>query len=315
MHWEAIMRGFTRGFVFFVFILSACSNDSVFEGVSENTGYDAKIEEAAMDLDNGNYDKVITDLSVVYNTTNLRPEAGRLLASAYMGKAWVDTTYFVENSPDSDMDIFDILASVISSPEVVLADTDDDEVLERYIEGTVMPDRLGSISRAIEILESLERNGAATVDDLIQLGIASSVHFIMYLGNSTADALNITLSSSDPASHDHGAVPVPINTGAYQYYRSSSTTDHKYSWSRVTATSFRETSGEVLPSYQEDLMNINDAVAAFSEAYPDSDAMRDSLDAFLHAALGETQGAIITDDLILNYTTLGIYEYVQDLAD
>lgn len=309
------MRRFARGFVFFLFILSACSNDSVFEGVSENTGYDAKIEQAASDLDNGNYDKVITDLSVVYNTTNLRPEAGRLLASAYMGKAWVDTTFFLENSTNAEMDIFDIIASSLSSPEVILADTDNDEDMERYIEGTVMPDRLGSISHAIEIIESLERNGAATDDDIIQLGIASSVHFIMYLGNNTADALNTTLSNPDAATHDHGAVPVPINTGAYRYYRSSSTTDHKYSWSRVSATSFKETSGAVPPSYQEDLLNINDAVTAFSGAYPDSDAMRDSLDAFLHAALGEAPGSVITDDLILTYTTLGIYEYVQDLAD
>ncbi|MCE5275257.1 MAG: hypothetical protein LLG43_08980 [Deltaproteobacteria bacterium] len=286
MHWEATMRRFTRGFVFFLFILSACSNDSVFEGVSENTGYDAKIEKAAMDLDSGNYDEVITDLSVIYNTMNPNPEVGRLLASAYMGKAWVDTTYFVENSPDMDMDIFDIMASVISSPEVILADTDDDQDMERYIDGIDMPDRLTSITKAKRALFVLDRAGLTTEDDIIQLGIASSVHFIMYVGNKT---------DNDKA---------PINTEAYM------------AGITVTASGFREkTDAGASPSYQEDLMNINDAVAAFSEAYPDSDAMRDSLDAFLHAALGETPGAIITDDLILNYTTLGIYEYVQDLAD
>jgi hypothetical protein len=81
-----------------VLILSACSDDSVFEGVSENTDRDTRIADALDRLDSRNYDAVISELSLIYTTTAIDPQVYRILASAYMGKAGLDLTLYMDAS-------------------------------------------------------------------------------------------------------------------------------------------------------------------------------------------------------------------------
>jgi hypothetical protein len=77
------------------------------------------------------------------------------------------------------------------------------------------------------------------------------------------------------------------------------------------------TSGGITP-YQQDLMNINNAVIAFSNAYPKPNEMKDRLDDFLYdilsSALGTTSGVTVTDELIMECTSKGLYKYAQSLA-
>ena len=88
-----------------------------------------------------------------------------------------------------------------------------------FIDGTLMPNILDYITKSKETLQVMVEKGKATNDDTIQLGIASAVHFIMYTGNDTADALNHTLYKPIESEHLPGHVPVPINTAAYSYYQ------------------------------------------------------------------------------------------------
>ncbi len=304
-------------------LLSACSNDSILEGVSENSSRDAKLEDAYLALDGRDYDTAIFELSSMYNTTGLDPVIGRMLASAYMGKAGIDTTLMMENvSGVSTATSFDVVASLIDS-EYVIVNKD-----ERYLDGnatagiteegdyTYEIDLMGTLNKAREIFLAMDQRGLATADDRIQLGIASAAHFIMVVGNQTAVALNRTLDSYNPAGRVYGNVPVPINTSAYGYYRTSQTTDRKYSWDRVDAVDYAEhVSNGKLTSSQEDLQYVRDAVVAFAETFSSSNDLGNALDTFLRSALNQGPGVMITDELISEYGSGGIFAYVNRLAN
>lgn len=266
-------------------LLSACSQDSILEGISQDSGGDSKIEQARIDLDKSNYDQVISDLSSMYTTKALDPEVGQLLASAYMGKAGIDLTIFIANSTSSGANPFDVVASMISSSNVTI------EGEKNYIASTLMPTILDYIITADETLQVMAEKGKATPDDAIQLGFASATHFILFMGNATKYDL------------------MPINTAAYKASALSGVSANNF----VVIT----TSGGI-PSYQQDLININNAVIAFSNTYPKPNNMRDRLDDFLYdilsTALGTTAGITVTDELIMQCTSTGLFNYAQSLA-
>jgi hypothetical protein len=291
------MKAYLWGAVILLF-LSACSQDSILEGISDDSSHGSKIEQARIDLDNSNYDQVISDLSAIYTTKALDPEVGQLLASAYMGKAGIDLTIFISNSNSSGLNPFDVVASMISSSNVTINENGE------FIDGTLMPNILDYITKAKDALQLMVDKEKSTNDDTIQLGIASAVHFIMYTGNNTADALNLTLYKPKESEHVPGQVPVPINTAAYSYYH----TTKDYYWSYVNPGSY------YAPPIQEDLININNAINAFSKVYPKPNEMRDRLNAFLHSALGKELDDPVTSELIMAYTSAGLNNYVQSLA-
>ncbi|HXK48394.1 MAG TPA: hypothetical protein PLT09_13180 [Deltaproteobacteria bacterium] len=289
----------------FLFI-AGCSNDSIFEGMSQNSSHDATIEEAALALDKGDYDTVVSDLASIYTTSSVDPQVGRLLASAYMGQTGVDITCLIAHSTSSGLDPLDAMASLLSSADITTTNDQD------YIDGTLMSDYLNAIIDAKDVLELLVDYGKASDDDVIQLGIASAVHFVLYIGNQTADALNKTLDYADTSKQDPGSVPVPMNCPAYQYYYSGG---DGYSWSRVDSSDYEKTAASgSATSYQQDLLNISRAVIAFSNAYPGENSMKGSLNAFLSSALGVDADSDITDDLIMTYTSDGVNAYVQRTA-
>jgi hypothetical protein len=315
---EMVMRK-TYVLFLFLFFLSACSKDSVFQGISRDSGYDAKIEDAAIALDNSQYDSVIASLAVIYNTTAPDPAMGRLLASAYMGNAWLDVNYFVAGTAATNADSFDVLAAMIHSSDSAMNTRDGQRLIghddNNQTDAVIVTDLIDYSTKAKTALQALVQYDLATEDDIIQLGIASAAHFIYYLGSKTADAMNVTLSYVTVSEQKPGLVPVPINTAAYAYYRTSSVTDFKYDWARVSPASFIDKTATGTPSYQEDLINIHQAVLAFAESYPKPNEMRDNLDALLHSALGKSSDVTITDALIMKYTTKGVYTYVQTLAN
>jgi hypothetical protein len=286
-------------------LLSACSQDSLLEGISQDSGKDAKVEQARIDLDNSNYDQVISDLSSIYNTTAINPDVAQLLASAYMGKAGIDLTIFIANSSSSGIDPYNAVTSMISSSDVTVSNNG------RYIDGTLMTDYLENISLAEEILQVLVEKGKASNDAKIQLGVASAVHFVMNVGNMTADGLNTTLKLIPVSNRKPGTVPVPINTTALHLYTLSS----EYHWSSINPSTYVDsTSNGAISSFDNDLLNIHNAIVAFSEAYPKTNRMRDHLNAFLYSALGIEPEVPITNELIMAYTSTGLNNYVQNLA-
>jgi hypothetical protein len=279
------MKAYICGAVILV-LLSACSQDSILQGISQDSGRDSKIEQARIDLDNSKYDQVISDLSTTYNTTTtaaIDRNVGQLLASAYMGKAGIDLTLFIATSSSSGLKPFDAVASTISSSNVTF------NAEGRYISKKILPDLLGYLTRAKETLHAMAEKGKATPDDTIQLGFASATHFIMFMGDAT----------------DTGA----INTAAYKQSDLSEVSPDNF----IVIT----TSGGI-PSYQQDLININNAVIAFSTAFPKPNEMKDRLNDFLYdvlySALGTKPDETVTDELIMECTSTGLYNYVQSLA-
>ncbi len=292
MLWGTSMRKVISGFFLFIF-LAACSNDSVFEGISNDSGYDAKIEEASIALDHSDYDKAISDLAVIYNTTALNPEVGRLLSSAYMGKAWVDLTYFIANSTSTGINPFNAIASALSSPNITTGTVEGGT--SRYIEKEKIGDLIQNINNARSILYTFHEKNLATDDDTIKLGIASSIHFILYVGDKTD-----WISSGGPINP-----LVPINTSAYRYYELQ----------RILPGPLVYSEPPPITPYQQDLIDINNAVIAFSDANPKPNELRNTLNAFLYSVLGVGTDIPVTDDLIIaTCTSSGIFTYVQSLA-
>ena len=288
------MKAYLWGAVILL-LLSACSQDSILEGISQDSSKDTKIEQARIDLDNSNYDQVISDLSAIYTTND--PEVGQLLASAYMGKAGIDLTIFIAASTSSGfisistssgLNPLDVMSSMISSSNVTIAYDG------KYIASTLMPDILSSLTSAKEPLQIMAEQCTATPDDIIQLGFASATDFIMFMGNAT------------------NLVNMPINTAAYK--ASALAEVGPINFAVIT------TSGGI-PPYQKDLINIHNAVIAFSKAYPkpkETNEMKDSLNDFLNdilsSALGIKPDVNVTDDLIMTCTSTGLYNYAQSLA-
>ena len=70
-----------------------------------------------------------------------------------------------------------------------------------------------------------------------------------------------------------------------------------------------------ISSFQDDLINLNDAVLAFKQAYPEDNPMRDIMNSFLYSALGLDPEETITDELILSYTSTGLSNYIKSFAE
>lgn len=275
-------------------LIAACSNDSVLEGISSNdTSLEARIDEAALDLDRGAYDQVINELSVIYNTTTPNPSVSRLLASAYMGKAGIDLTDLILATTLQDLIPFNVMSTLITPNRFVRGTN------ARFIDNQTISSNLANLDMAMNILQVLMDRAGATPDDALQLGVASAAHFLMYLGDNTADAL----------SDKHGVRNAPINSWGYQYFR----TDDE-NWHLISPKTFYNRNAIGPSPYQDDMLNICHAISAITNSYQDPNGLRDALDEYLHSILGIGLDIAVTDELILSYSSTGIHEFVQRLA-
>jgi|GEM_PF-502079 len=306
-----------------------CSNDSVFEGLSDDSSMEATLEQAAIDLDDGNYEEVINSLAGIYTTTALDPEVARLLASGYMGKAGIDLTNFIFYSADDEADNFDSIEATLSlylAPED--EDEDDDEpacnvsngsvlIVDGdgvFIDGHCIEEMIYSLDRAKEIISDLQAAELDTPGDHIQLGLTAAVHYVFIVGNTTADALNTTLRYPEGDNrYKPGSVPVPINKEAYRLYKYSD--DYDYTWYDVDAEDFYEqdNDGDGLTRYQEDLINVYDAIHAIDQAISQPNEIRDELEEFLREVLSMPTGEITDDTIIETVTSTGIFEYIDNI--
>jgi len=310
----------------------SCSNDSVFEGLSDDSSMEATLEQAAIDLDDGNYEEVINSLAGIYTTTALNPEVARLLVSGYMGKAGIDVTNFIFYSADEEADNFDSIEETLSlylAPED--EDEDDDEpacnAADRtvliidgdgvFIEGYCIEEMIEYLNNAKEIILDLQSAELDTPEDYIQLGLTSAVHYVFIIGNATADALNNTLDFSLVENQKPGLVPAPINKEAYGQYKSASSSDYEWNhnWSRVDPSDFDEQDddGDGLTRYQEDLINVKDAIHAIDQAISQPNEIRDELEEFLREVLSMPTGEITDDTIIETVTSTGIFEYIDNI--
>ncbi len=336
------MKTITTMLVLFLF-LSGCSNDSTFEGISDDSSHDAIIEEAAIALDDQDYATTVLLLTEVYNTTSPDPRVSRLLSSAYMGRAGVDFVSLIRYSGLVEQGDFDMVQESLSLfpapiPEdnnnesmctaedrtvlIFLDETDPDnaEYLNaQFIDGHCMGDLIDNLEEAQYVLRVLKDTNRHTLDDEIQLGVASATHFVYYTGTRVADGLNKSLANQDPEKHVPGLVPVPINTEAYRYYREERFSFDQNTLSMLKGEAFREENLGLLllNTYQRDLIDVYDAVQAFDRATPEQNDVRDALQDFLACVL-DREGATISEldenDIISTMTTAGVHNLAISLS-
>ena len=310
---------------FLVLLLAGCSNDSVFQGMADDSGRDARKADAAIALDNRQYDEVIDSLAELYNTNALDPQVSRLLGSAYMGKAGIDATGFIGYESDSEDDIFDIVrSSLLLNPSPWVPDNDQTSQLTcnvddltvlmtssggDYIDGHCIDSIIEYLDKAKRIFYVLQHKNMATPSDRIQYSILSAVHFGMLIGNDTARALSPSLNFSDPT---QGSVPVPINKSAYYLLRNGQIWSRSYSgsWHIISGnehTFFRTP----LSYYQEDLMIMLDSLDAYEDMGIENDFVKDDIESLLLNILQNPSGDI--EDAINTMTTAGITGYIQNV--
>ncbi len=295
-----------------VLMLFGCSNDSLFEGLSDESSLEATLEEAAIALDDEDYDEVIHSLASIYTTTALNPEVARLLASGYMGKAGIDLTNFITYSAYEDADPFDAVEATLSlfTAPIVKNEDDKDERICNAMDRTVLiitndavfidrnciGELLDYLDNVKNIFYSLQEAEMESLEDIFQLGITSATHFVFIVGDATANAF--------------GSTSVPINKEAYRVYK-----DNASSWENVDASVFGEedVNEDGLTPYQEDLINVNNAIQAIEQAIPQSNALKDELDGFLREILMMPTGDITDAAIIETVTSTGIFDYVNSL--
>jgi hypothetical protein len=296
--------------------LMGCSKDSAFQGFADDSSRKATISDAQIALDNQDYDSVIADLIGMYHTTDPDPEISRLLGSAYMGKAGIDTTNVItfDGTPDYDLgadaltlaieavtnDTFTDETACNADTLVVLMTTSDGQ----YIDGHCVGDIITYVDKAKRVFELLDIYNINTPEDTIQCGIAAAAHYVLIMGNGTANALNVSLTTDDPVT---GQVPAPINKKSYNLMRYHNPWDRNYytNWSRVSTHAFFIP--VPLSTYHTDLNMVNNAVNAITTQSP----VRDNLDDFLREILQKPTGTI-DENTISELTSLGIFDYINN---
>ncbi|MGC9325348.1 MAG: hypothetical protein ACP5G0_11435 [Desulfomonilia bacterium] len=321
-------RRITTVLLLLLIILSNCSSDSAFEGLSNDSSEAADLEKAALAIDDADYETAITILSDRFNEDSPDPDVARLLASAYMGKAGIDAITLLENSTDQTYSAFDYFSTSLDLepvPEfegatcsaedrtVLIIDTTDN-YYALYIDWDCVSDLIELLTTAQDILRNLDQSGASTDDDKIKLGIISAAHFILSVGK----AVTIQIFSRYDYVYQRiapGEGPVPINKDAYRIYQIPASFLSVYDWSKLTPNAFvekDETGKEIFPkSYQQDMIDLKNAVDAFIAANPEQSEICDRIETLLLEVLNQPEEEI-TDELILEtLTPERLYAYLD----
>ena len=183
--------------------------------LADKTSKEAKVEEAKMALDDGNYDKVISSLSSYESSADA--ETSGLLASAYMGKAGLDVTNMIStigNNNNTNLGNFDIIASALSlntgnsgaSSSVIAKSTGSNGDYVTISEDSVTT-YLTYLAKAEYYLNNALISNKGDDDLTVQLGIASALHFILDIGYVTAKEYKFTNGTD---------INLPLSQSAYQ---------------------------------------------------------------------------------------------------
>lgn len=288
--------------------------DSNMLGSIANDSSDAAvIEEATIALNDGNYDEAIDLLEGKFDPASPDPEVGRILASAYMGKAGIDLTYIIENSESGGDDSFDSIASALSLEVTSQAQAAsfvqakaEASTDPRFIVTSSVATLLTYLADSQEILNALvdyytDNNITAHDDDVVQLGMASALHFIMQIGYCAGDSRNYN---------------TPVNKYAYQEVFPD---DQDWVTLLIALAAYIDSHSDVILSLQEDLSNVYAAVVVLITNNGADDDVADEFNDFMRELLGlsdsagqnEILAAIdnLDGSMITNYIANELLEY------
>ena len=262
-------------------------NSNLLDSLADDSSEAAKIEAAQIALNDGDYDEVISLIGDDYDPSAPDSQVARILASAYMGKAGIDLTYLIENADSTDGDSFDAIAAALSievtpqaQPSSFVQASPEAEASSdpRYIAIDSIQDLLLNLEHAQDILENLvnyytEGNLSPEDDDVVQLGMASALHFILEIGHCIGE---VAVSNA------------PINKYAYQGIFPQ---DEDWQSLLDDLAAYIDSDQEIITSLTADLTNISTALRVLIATIGGDEDITDEFNDFLRELLGLDESA------------------------
>ncbi len=164
---------------FAIFALTGCEGN-VFESLADDSSYEARLDEAMIALDDGDYAKaksILTELNADYPND---PTILQYLSNASAGLAGIDT-----------FNLLEIIEQINDNPNAgsidmigqMLGDADG------VITANEITEDLSNINDAIDALEAIDD---PTDDQIVQLGLLSINRAVLTIGDVIADDQNLT---------------------------------------------------------------------------------------------------------------------------
>jgi hypothetical protein len=167
-------------FCVLLFCFALLTIQGCFEGLADDTSYEARIEEARIALDNGDYARarsLLEDLKAEYDDD---PLVLQYLSNACAGLVGIDTFRLLEVIDDlialDKEGRIDMVGLVLGGPGGVLESDKIDEMIE-LLEGCAIDELLAIADR--------------TNDQIVQLGLASLFHGALTIADIVVDDLGI----------------------------------------------------------------------------------------------------------------------------
>ncbi len=164
---------------FAIFALTGCEGN-MFEGFADDSSYEARLEEAMIALDDGDYAKaksILTELNADYPN---RPTILQYLSNASAGLAGIDTFNLLETieqiNDNPNAGSIDMIGQILGDTDGVLTV---DEIKEK----------IDNINDAISALGAIDD---PTDDQIVQLGLLSLNRSVLTIGDVIADDQNLT---------------------------------------------------------------------------------------------------------------------------
>lgn len=291
-----------------LFIFSYGCDSNVMEPVADDSSQAADIEAAKMALDDGNYDKSIRLAQNHYDPANPDPEAGRILSSAYMGKAGVDLTYIIEFSGAENQESYDVIANALAhkttsnmTPQMIsgAAALEFEEIQidePRFIDQASIADLLNAMNEAKTILQDLadsfsKNNLSPEDDDIVKLGMASALDFILKVSEAVT---KITGTNA------------PINKEAYNLVFSADVNSLL-----IDLQSYLALHPGITGILIDDLINVKNAIVVMIDLIGADEDITQDFDQFIREILGLDNFTPVTDTVIREHLTASrIVEFI-----
>ncbi len=288
-------------FLWVIISLSLWScNSNALKSLSDDSGSAAQLEDARMALNDGDYQGAIDILEPGYDQSNPDPEAARILASAYMGKAGFDLTYILENSGNTENRSFDVIASALSlditdnpvRPSSEQAAVEAAETTARYLSYTSANTFLGYLENARNYLTDLV-GVYGNDDDKVQLGMVSAVHFILKVGLEAADLMDTN---------------IPINKTAYrEVFPEHGDADWNTLLTSLAANIHDDAA--LVQSLRDDITAVDNAVTILIARMGSDEEVAERFNEFLTDLLGAGEIDTFDGQEVANYIGAKLLEY------
>ena len=161
---------------FAIFALTGCEGN-IFEGLADDSSYEARLEEAMIALDDGDYAKARSILSDLNNDYPNDPTILQYLSNASAGEAGIDTFNLLETieqiNDDPNAGSIDMIGQMLGDADGVITA---DEITED----------LSKINDAIDALEAIPE-ADRTDDQTVQLGLLSINRAVLTIADTIAE--------------------------------------------------------------------------------------------------------------------------------